>query len=112
MRDLGTLGGSNSAAYSINRTGKVTGYSETSKNEHAFLYNGGLMTDIGDLLKNSLPNSFGYGINEAGHIAGTAYDSSYNGPSGFLYDGATVLYLAFGSRDGQIAALNAAAGRR
>jgi probable HAF family extracellular repeat protein len=93
MRDLGTLGGVTSEAYSINNSGQITGYADTTKNQHAFRYAGNQMIDIGTLLKNSLPNSFGYGINDSGHIAGTAYDSGYNTASGFLYNGSSVVYL-------------------
>jgi probable HAF family extracellular repeat protein len=40
MRDLGTLGGSNSDAYQINEHGQVIGYSYTASGtgEHAVLW--------------------------------------------------------------------------
>jgi len=75
MADLGAFrGGTNSQAYAINRFGQITGFAQTNTpagtRERAFRYSGGTMTDIGRLLGAGLPNSFGYGINEAGHIVG------------------------------------------
>ncbi|HYG33469.1 MAG TPA: hypothetical protein VEC99_01715 [Clostridia bacterium] len=94
MKDLGTLGGPNSQAFAINRFGQVTGYSDTSSQsraqQHAFVYSGGNMTDIGQLL-DGLPNSFGYGINASGHVAGTAYDAGYSQPHGFFFNGSTAV---------------------
>jgi len=49
--DLGTLGGKDSMAFGINRTGQVVGASQTTGSalQHAFLYNAGVMTDLGTL---------------------------------------------------------------
>ena len=48
MQDLGTLGGSYSRAYAINKTGQVVGGSLTSSEEmHPFLYSKGTMKDLG-----------------------------------------------------------------
>lgn len=91
MKDLGTLGGSSSEAYDINTLGQITGFAQTASKEHAFRYSGGVMTDIGNLLGGSLPYSFGYGINDVGHVAGTAYDSSYYTPHAFFYNGSTAV---------------------
>ena len=94
MKDLGTLGGSNSQADGINRSSQITGYSDVSVTgkvqEHAFLYTGGTMNDIGKLLS-GLPNSFGYGINNSGHVAGTAYNAGYSQPHAFFYNGTTAV---------------------
>ncbi len=90
MKDLGTLGGASSQANGINASGQIAGDSETAGGDsHAFVYSGGKLTDIGGLLGNSLPNSFGYGINQAGHIAGTAYNSKYATAHAFFYNGST-----------------------
>ncbi len=90
MRDLGTLGGDNSEAYAVNSTGELTGYSDvsggTSARAHAFVYANAKMIDIGKTVT-GLPNSFGYGINASGHVAGAAYDGGYSAPHAFFYDG-------------------------
>src|SRR5262249_6453634 len=64
-------------------------------NEHAFRYRSGSMTDVGALLGSKLPNSFGYGINDSGHVAGTAYDSRYTWDSlvAFFFDGVSAINL-------------------
>ena len=84
ISDLGTLGGSTSAAYAINGAGQIVGYAYTSKGAmHAFLYSGGKMTGLGTL---------GYGdtsvakaINGSGVVAGTA--STTYGYHAFIYSG-------------------------
>jgi probable HAF family extracellular repeat protein len=94
MKDLGTLGVSASQADGINRFSQVTGYSDVSVagkvQQHAFLYTGGTMNDIGKLLS-GLPNSFGYGINASGHVTGTAYNANYSQPHAFFYNGTTAV---------------------
>ncbi len=48
ITDLGTLGGSYSYAYGINDSGQVVGGAATASGaQHAFLYSGGSMTDLG-----------------------------------------------------------------
>ncbi len=48
ITDLGTLGGTQSAAYAINDLGQVTGWAHTaSEATHVFLWSGGKMTDLG-----------------------------------------------------------------
>ena len=51
VTDLGTLpGGTQSCAYGINNSGQVVGSAETSGGaDHAFLYSGGSMQDLGTL---------------------------------------------------------------
>ena len=80
MTDLGTLGGTASAGYSINALGQVVGYAYLAggPTRHAFLYSDGTMTDLNDLL----PPLSGWvltearQINDSGQIAGFG---TYNG---------------------------------
>jgi probable HAF family extracellular repeat protein len=108
MMDLGTLGGSASEAYAINRIGQITGYTtDAANNIHAFLYRAGTMIDIGPSLGGNLPYSFGYGINDAGHIAGTAYNASYSVEHAFFYNGVTSIDLgSLGASGASALALN------
>jgi probable HAF family extracellular repeat protein len=63
--DLGTLGGPASTANAINDHGQIVGWAETASREtHAFLWQRGVMTDLGAGSAN--------GINERGDIVGTA----------------------------------------
>jgi probable HAF family extracellular repeat protein len=89
MRDLGTLGGDNSYATAINEAGQITGWSETgdfySEHDvvvavrHAFLWNAGVMYDLGThndfydyLFVPSFPFSAGVAINAAGEVTGSS----------------------------------------
>lgn len=82
--DLGTLGGTTSAARAINSSGAVVGYSFLAGNtiSHAFLYNGS-MQDLGTLGGSA---SDAYGINAAGLVVGWALPS-VGAQAPFLYDG-------------------------
>jgi probable HAF family extracellular repeat protein len=89
MRDLGTLGGTNSEAYAINASGQISGYAQTAFEDHAFLVTGTTLKDIGTLLGNGLVHSYGLGLNKSGHVVGEAYSSSFAAPHAFYYDGTT-----------------------
>jgi probable HAF family extracellular repeat protein len=107
MKELGTFGGTSSAAFSINTSGQIAGYAQTAKNDHAFRYSGGAMTDIGSLLPNGLPNSYAFSINDLGHIAGTAYNNSYGSWHAFFYNGTTATDLGtFGGQNSSALAIN------
>jgi probable HAF family extracellular repeat protein len=76
--DLGSFGGTNSAAAAINDAGKIVGYSTTSSgSQHAFVYSGGQMTDLNNLI----PSKSGWtltnatAINSSGQIVGTGTNS-------------------------------------
>src|SRR5437879_975813 len=76
MRDLGTLGGANSAASGINTSGQVVGYSEIpgggSFYYHAFLYTSGTLFDLNVLgLPGWLFNQ-ALAINDSAQISGIA----------------------------------------
>ncbi|MGH8763317.1 MAG: PEP-CTERM sorting domain-containing protein [Nitrosospira sp.] len=82
--DLGTLGGTTSAAYSINNLGQVVGESSLSSNvaTHATLWNGTVATDLGAFGGHG---SLARGINNSGQIVGNAnFD---DGPHAIRWNG-------------------------
>ena len=92
VTDLGNLGGTSSYAQAINSAGLTVGasyipYVNGATIEHAFLYNGTKMIDLGTLA-NSLQgvNSYATDINDLGQIVGTSQTSINTDPShAFLY---------------------------
>ena len=82
VTDLGTLGGSNSRPWAINDLGQVVGGSETSDIDpnsgfpafHAFLWNKGVMHDLGTLGGQYSQALLG-GINSDGQVVGEAETS-------------------------------------
>jgi probable HAF family extracellular repeat protein len=75
MRDLGTLGGTNSSADSIDDRGSVVGSSDTANDaaSHAFLYSHGRMTDLGTL---DGRDSVATAINDEGTVVGGSLTST------------------------------------
>ena len=70
MIDLGTLGGSNGAANSINDAGEIVGVAYLAAiSHHAFLWRRGVMTDLGIL---GTTNSTGLTNNSQGQVVGTS----------------------------------------
>ena len=70
LKDIGTLGGSNSEALAINKSGEVVGDAETGNGTpHAFLYRKGSTRDLG-----ALPGfdtaSYARSINDQGEVVG------------------------------------------
>jgi probable HAF family extracellular repeat protein len=90
MEELGIAIGSESEAYDINEAGEITGYLLNSGQFRAFRLGNGSLTDIGALLT-GLPNSFGYEINAAGHVAGTGYNANFRSSRAFFYNGSTAV---------------------
>jgi len=83
----GTLGGSASYGYGINRAGVVVGTANKTgdANADAFLYSGGVMEDLGTL---GGSYSDAYGINDSEQVVGDAALSGDSAEHAFLYTGA------------------------
>ncbi len=89
--DLGTLAGGSSEAIGVNNAGQVIGWANGDGNpnysDHAFLYSGGVMTDLG-ALGNNFYSSRGLGLSDSGLVTGASYFSSNTNQHAFLYNGA------------------------
>src|SRR5690349_12610164 len=69
ITDLGTLGGNDSFAYGVNASGQVAGSSfKNGSFDHAFLYSGGTMHDLGVLPGTN--TSSAASINAGGQVVG------------------------------------------
>jgi len=82
MRDLGTLGGTNSYGTCINANNHVVGYSDISKTNnlfHGFFYNGQKMTDLGSLAPNTPKGDYSaaLGINSSDQVVGYTFVPAY-----------------------------------
>ncbi len=77
VTELGSLGGTWSAAFDINLSGDIVGEASTGTEYHAFLYRDGQMNDLNDLI----PPDTGwtlvgaYGINSRSEIVGRGFMS-------------------------------------
>jgi len=88
--DLGTLGGTETFADSINDVGQVVGSSRLGGDQgsHAFFYANGVMRDIAPINSGEIRAANRIGLNNLGHIAsgldtgGTYYPATYNPQNG------------------------------
>ena len=114
ITNLGNLGGTGITVTGINKNGQVAGFGMTGLGDyHAFLWNFGLMSDLGVTSSNF--QSQAGGINNSGVIAGTQFGAS--GTQAVYWSGGAATSLggvgtsASGINDaGQIAGLLTAAG--
>jgi probable HAF family extracellular repeat protein len=102
ITDLGTLGGTQSAAYAINNLGQVVGWAHTaSEATHVFLWSAGRMTDLGtfglDPVANAI-NNHGVIVGQSGNGAWVWSNGSFQNlnnlipaNSGFTLDNATAI---------------------
>jgi probable HAF family extracellular repeat protein len=102
VTDLGTLGGTQSAAYAINNLGEVVGWAHTaSEATHVFLWSAGKMSDLGafglDPVGNAI-NNHGVIVGQSGNSAWVWNNGSFQNlnnlipaNSGFTLDNATAI---------------------
>jgi probable HAF family extracellular repeat protein len=89
MYDLGTLGGATSAAYAINESGQVTGFSDNGTALHAFLHSDGVMSALDTL---DYYQSGAFDINDDGQMSGVVVPFS-GAPSAVVFDGNDIFDL-------------------
>src|SRR5215475_11000063 len=83
--DIGSLDGNNVGGTAINASGWVTGSaSTTSGYDHAFLWNGSSMQDLGGISSN------GFAINASGWVTGNFLMPGFADPHAFLWNGSSM----------------------
>ena len=86
ITDLGTLpGGHYSYARGINSSGQVVGTSGSTNGEHAFLYSGGSMQDLG-ALPGAANISAANAINDSGQVVGSSNQRAFLYSGGVMHD--------------------------
>jgi probable HAF family extracellular repeat protein len=101
VTEIGTFGGPSSEAWGINNPGQVVGRAELPPDSggnvyyHAFLFQGGVMTDLGTIQPGCNPgnsNSWAFDINDAGQVAGRTCSNSRD-PRAFRWSGGVMVDL-------------------
>jgi probable HAF family extracellular repeat protein len=108
ITDLGNLGGNTRSANGINDAGQVVGWARIGSNlQHAFLYSGGHMTDLGTLGGSGVYSAaVANGINDAGQVVGYSYTTG-NAQHAFLYSGGVMSDIGtLGGLKGQANGIN------
>jgi probable HAF family extracellular repeat protein len=91
LKDIGTLGGTNSEALAINKSGEVVGDAETSNGTpHAFIYRKGSTRDLGTLPGFDVA-SYARSINDQGEVVGDS--ESAHQKRAFVYSNGQMLEL-------------------
>jgi len=91
LNPLGTLGGRNSYATSVNDHGLIAGHSTTAAGyEHAFISWGGALIDLGTLGGTS---SYASDINNSGAVTGYSFVPDEPNSHAFLYDNGVLIDL-------------------
>ena len=113
LQDLGTLGGSDAAAFFVNERGQVAGVSSFNSepnpltglpNQHAFLWQSGTMTDLGSLGGASATPS---GLNNRGQVIGIFdHGGSEEFTDPYFWDGRKLIDL-FTATEGKVGLVNA-----
>jgi probable HAF family extracellular repeat protein len=96
MHDLGTLGGTDSGGSGMNSAGQISGWSKVTGDgaDHAFLWTPttlvGVVGDMLDLGTLDGSDSYGYAVNNHGHVVGLSYvpPEVSNNSHAFLYTAA------------------------
>lgn len=100
MRDLGTLGGANSAGAFVNEAGEVAGWADTSSTpdpvvglppNHPFLWKDGKMRDLGTIGGTQTPDMGS--LNERGQVTGAMTLADEQKSHAFLWEGKKLIDL-------------------